>query len=120
MGHMMMGLQQGFVTGEIGFRVRLQSSNPEPLMSALGQKRASRQLERMSALPPKADIVQHRANVRFVPKADVAPVRSTIRLWEIGAAKRHNCCVEGAHCSVASGRNRGAPRVRTSPDVVCW
>jgi hypothetical protein len=25
----------------------------------------------MSALPPKADIVQHGANVRFVPKADI-------------------------------------------------
>jgi hypothetical protein len=24
----------------------------------------------MSALPPKADIVQHGGNVRFVPKAD--------------------------------------------------
>jgi len=35
------GLQQGFVTGKIGFGVRLQSSNPEPLMSALGQKRTS-------------------------------------------------------------------------------
>jgi hypothetical protein len=27
----------------------------------------------MSALPPKADIVQHGGNVRFVPKADSAP-----------------------------------------------
>jgi hypothetical protein len=25
----------------------------------------------MSALPPKADIVQHDRNVRFVPKADI-------------------------------------------------
>jgi hypothetical protein len=25
----------------------------------------------MSALPPKADMVQRRANVRFVPKADI-------------------------------------------------
>jgi hypothetical protein len=25
----------------------------------------------MSALPPKADIVQHGGNVRFVPKADI-------------------------------------------------
>jgi hypothetical protein len=28
----------------------------------------------MSALPPKADIVQHGYNVRFVPKADMATV----------------------------------------------
>ena len=26
----------------------------------------------MSALPPKADIVQHERDVRFVPKADIA------------------------------------------------
>jgi hypothetical protein len=25
----------------------------------------------MSALPPKADIVRHGGNVRFVPKADI-------------------------------------------------
>jgi hypothetical protein len=25
----------------------------------------------MSALPPKADMVQHRCNVRYVPKADI-------------------------------------------------
>jgi hypothetical protein len=28
----------------------------------------------MSALPPKADIVQHSANVRVVPKADIGPL----------------------------------------------
>ena len=28
----------------------------------------------MSALAPKADIVQHDRDVRFVPKADVSPV----------------------------------------------
>ena len=40
-------------------------------MSALGQKQTSHQVRVMSALPPKADIVQHGANVRFVPKADI-------------------------------------------------
>jgi hypothetical protein len=30
----------------------------------------------MSVLPPKADIVQHGGNVRFVPKADI--VRSSL------------------------------------------
>ena len=35
----MMQLQQGFVTNGMGFRVKLRGSNPEPLMSALGQKR---------------------------------------------------------------------------------
>ena len=38
---------------------------------ALGQKRTSRQLERMSALPPMADIGTHSRNVRLVPKADM-------------------------------------------------
>jgi hypothetical protein len=40
-------------------------------MSALGQKQTSRVAEPMSALPPKADIVRHGSNVRFVPEADV-------------------------------------------------
>jgi hypothetical protein len=31
------GLQQGFTTGEMGLRASLHGSNPEPLMSALGQ-----------------------------------------------------------------------------------
>ena len=39
-----------------GSGVSLHGSNPEPLMSALGQKRTSRLVEGMSALPPKADI----------------------------------------------------------------
>jgi hypothetical protein len=49
-------LQQGFVTDGMGFRVKLHSSNFEPLMSALGQKRTSEDVKAMSALPPKADI----------------------------------------------------------------
>jgi hypothetical protein len=36
----------------------------------LGQKQTSDCRPLMSALPPKADIVQHGANVRFVPTAD--------------------------------------------------
>ena len=36
--------------------VSLHGSNPEPLMSALGQKETFRQVRPMSALPPKADI----------------------------------------------------------------
>src|SRR6516225_9159675 len=37
-------------------------------MSALGQKRTSRQLERMSALPLKADIDQDGHDVRSLPQ----------------------------------------------------
>src|SRR6516164_11687775 len=51
--------------------VSLHGSNPEPLMSALGQKRTSRYLHLMSALPPKVDIGTQLHDVRFVPKADI-------------------------------------------------
>ena len=37
-------------------------------MSALGQKQTFRNVQPMSALPPKADIVRHDRDVRFVPE----------------------------------------------------
>jgi len=48
--------KQEFATGEMGFSGQLQRSNPEPLMSALGQKQTLQSVRPMSALPPKADI----------------------------------------------------------------
>jgi hypothetical protein len=39
-----------------GSGASLHGSNPEPLMSALGQKQTSKHAQSMSALPPKADI----------------------------------------------------------------
>ena len=54
-----------------GLGVSLHGSNPEPPMSALGHKRTLEGLFTMSALPPKADMVQHDRDVRFVPKADI-------------------------------------------------
>ena len=62
-----MRLQQGFATGEMGLGVSLHGSNPEPLMSALGQKRTFEYVRAMSALPPKADIDRACQDVRFVP-----------------------------------------------------
>jgi hypothetical protein len=50
----------------------LHGSNPEPLMSALGQERTLKRLHAMSALPPKAGIAGRQLNVRFVPKADIS------------------------------------------------
>jgi len=50
--------------------VILRSNNHQDRMSALGQKQTFRDLGPMSALPPKADLVQHGRDVRFVPKAD--------------------------------------------------
>jgi hypothetical protein len=50
-------LQQGDLRpGEMGLRVSLHGSNPEPLMSALGQKQTFAVQKAVSALPPKADI----------------------------------------------------------------
>ena len=40
-------------------------------MSALGHKRTSEPISRMSAFPPKADMHQHTRDVRFVPKVDI-------------------------------------------------
>jgi len=66
-----------------GSEVGLQGSNPEPLMSALGQKRTFSVICVMSALPPKADIPESDWHVRFVPKADIRhPSRSPRRQWQ--------------------------------------
>src|SRR5262245_28627341 len=62
-----------------GLRVGSDGSNPELLMSALGQKRTLRLLERMSALPPKADMDRHGRDVRFVPIANIDAIRSPRR-----------------------------------------
>jgi hypothetical protein len=43
---------------KLGSGIILHGSNPEPLMSALGQKQTSRHIGLMSALPPKADIAR--------------------------------------------------------------
>jgi hypothetical protein len=47
---------QAQVSSDLSPGVGLHGSNPEPLMSALGQKRTSELVQAMSALPPKADI----------------------------------------------------------------
>jgi hypothetical protein len=57
-------LQQGFATGEMGLAVSLHGSNPNSLMSDLGQKRTSAHVRVMSALPPKADIAERDRHVR--------------------------------------------------------
>src|SRR5262249_58695654 len=53
-----------------GSAVSLHGSNPESLMSALGQERTFRHVRSMSALLPKADIRQAR-HVCYVPEADI-------------------------------------------------
>jgi hypothetical protein len=49
-------------------------------MSALGQKQTSCSETAMSALPPKADIVDHDPDVRFVPKLDIM---QCINRWQL-------------------------------------
>src|SRR6516225_8704473 len=77
-----------------GSGLSLRSSNPEPLMSALGQKRTLQCILVMSALPPKADMDQYGRDVRFVPKADICSAairtvtRSPCRRRSAGAAAR--------------------------------
>ena len=54
-----------------GSGVSLHGSNPEPLMSALGQKQTLQSVKPMSALPPKTDIGTQSRHVRYVPEADI-------------------------------------------------
>ena len=49
----------------------MHGTNPEPLMSSLGQKRTLRLVSPMSALPPNADIARRQLDVRFVPISDI-------------------------------------------------
>jgi len=55
-------------------------------MSALGQKQTLMHVRVMSALPPKADIDQHRRDVRFVPIADIAWCYSMVSSASDGAS----------------------------------
>ena len=71
---------------------RLRSSNPEPLMSALGQKQTLRRIRAMSALPPKADIGTQSWNVRFVPKADKVHCSKIVRYSITSSARAISDC----------------------------
>jgi hypothetical protein len=55
----------------------------------LGEKRTSEYVRNMSALPPKADMVRHDRDVRYVPKADITHLLDYL----VGAGKhgRRNC-----------------------------
>jgi len=43
----------------------------------------------MSALPPKADMVQHDCDVRFVPNADIGLLTRTDRQLYVVASRNH-------------------------------
>ena len=54
-----------------GLTINLRCENPEPTMSALGQKQTSEHVRVMSALPPIADIAERNRHVRFVLEAAI-------------------------------------------------
>src|SRR5690349_16178751 len=68
-------------------------------MAALGQKQTLNSEIAMSALPPKADIVGQRLDVRFVPLAEVRPFKS-------GAASNGMCRRAHRVLSRCAGRSR--------------
>jgi hypothetical protein len=68
-----------FRPAEWGSGVSLHGSNPEPLMSGLGQKRTLTRFLPMSALPAKADMADGNRDVRFVPTV-CAPCKKAIRI----------------------------------------
>jgi hypothetical protein len=62
-----------------GSGVSLHGNNFEAPMSAFGQKRTFTNLRPTSALPPKADVDQHRRDVCFGSKADIAALPRNVR-----------------------------------------
>jgi hypothetical protein len=70
-------IQQGFTTGEMGFRVSLHSSNPEPLISALGHQLPRDLFRVASALPPITDTKVDGRRVRFGPCVDGSELART-------------------------------------------
>ena len=69
-----------------GSGIKLHSSNPDPLMSALGQKRTSEHVQSMSALPPKADVDHDGRDVRFVPEAEVGNLKGVMAVVVMAVA----------------------------------
>src|SRR5262250_3194513 len=61
-------------------------------MSALGQKRTFSSGRAMSRLPPKADIVDHDWDVRFVPKADILRCGRDLRYSVTSSAMASSVC----------------------------
>jgi hypothetical protein len=78
-------------------------------MSALGQKRTSRRVYGMSALPPKADMGTQSRDVRFVPKSDIASLdRSPRRRRRLGDYSRK----DAKSCDAIPAKRFLAPPIR--------
>jgi hypothetical protein len=63
-------------------------------MSALGHKRTSKHFRPMSALPPKADMVQHNRDVRFVPIADIAEPQQRGKIGRVRCGRLLGACLK--------------------------
>ena len=71
-------------------------------MSALGQKRTLRLVSLMSALPPKADMVERDRDVRFVPIADIMRSTRTARRLADVADRENRDRAQSGHFAPAS------------------
>ena len=88
---------------------------PNCLMSALGQKRTSRHVRFMSALPPKADITGRQLDFRFVP---IHPCSAVMRLAIAGTVFRGFLRTPKAflgHCLTIVGSRQCAPPLNHEP-----
>ena len=72
-----------------GPEVSLHSSNPDPLMSALGQKQTFVEARLMSALPPKADIDRSGRDVLLCAKSGLmhCSKKASYSITLVGAGK---------------------------------
>jgi len=89
------------------------------LMSALGHWRTSKAVRAMSALPPKADMVQRSSDVRYVPKADILHCGKE-RRYSITSSTRSSpvlaqCCPDIAicHAKLSTGHFQNGARMIT-------
>ena len=71
-----------------GARGQVHGSNPEPPMSALGQKQTFGKARLMSALPPKADIGTQSWNVRFSDERRIGPISAVTPMKVAQVRKR--------------------------------
>jgi hypothetical protein len=88
------------MTGETGFReASLHSTNPEPLMSALGQKQTWHRRISMSALPLKADMAAFKFRLTSVstPAPTVQPAlvssKTHVRFTPQSGRRSQRCVV---------------------------
>jgi hypothetical protein len=96
--------------------VGLHSSNPDPVTSALGQKRTSHQVRFMSAVPPEADVAEIEEpslrhalvmsnRVRFTPQRGPLPKMFRIVSHIEGLHRRRDGPQVGSDCRIFAGKH---------------